>query len=273
MVAALAAAALSLAAAPLNTVDDAAGAWELSLDGSHLRCRVTLGTEGVGPIQALRFPAGCRRALPILNDAASWWLENGLVRFLGKNDEPLLVFQPREAEQEGLVARTPTGEVFLLSVRERAHQVQSATTNAASIQPELKLELKTDPPQEARRLLPPLYARPVPPPTPVDPAKAPPRAMVPGVYVVDRYLEREVCRVSLGGAMLDASGRHEARLLEGCHDTGLQVFDPVAWRYEAGRLTLEARKGHEVTLISERDGQWRRDPDVSATLLLRKAGP
>jgi len=107
----------------------------------------------------------------------------------------------------------------------------------------------------------------------VDPAKAPPFAVLPGVYVVDRYLEREVCKVSLGAAMLDASGRHEARLLDGCHDNGLQTFDPVAWRYEAGRLTLQARKGHQVTLISERDGQWRRDPDVGATLMLRKAGP
>ena len=34
-----------------------------------------------------------------------------------------------------------------------------------------------------------------------------------------------------------------------------------------------ARRGHEVTLISERDGHWRRDPEVGATLILRKAGP
>lgn len=139
----------------------------------------------------------------------------------------------------------------------------------ASIQPELEPE----PLQEARPLMPPLYARPVPPQTPVDPSKAPPFASVPGVYVVDRYSEHEVCRVSLGAAMLDASGRYEARVLDGCHDTGLHIFDPVAWRYEAGRLTLQARKGHQVTLISERDGQWRRDPDVGAMLLLRKAAP
>jgi hypothetical protein len=139
----------------------------------------------------------------------------------------------------------------------------------ASIQPELEPE----PLQEARPLMPPLYARPVPPQTPVDPNKAPPFASVPGVYVVDRYSEHEVCRVSLGAAMLDASGRYEARVLDGCHDTGLHIFDPVAWRYEAGRLTLQARKGHQVTLISERDGQWRRDPDVGAMLLLRKAAP
>ena len=53
-------------------------------------------------------------------------------------------------------------------------------------------------------------------------------------------MEREVCRVSLGVAMLDSSGRYEARLLDGCHHNGLQIFDPIAWRYEAGRLTLRA---------------------------------
>ena len=109
--------------------------------------------------------------------------------------------------------------------------------------------------------------------TPVDPDKAPPVAAVPGVYVVDRSLEREVCRISLEPATLDASGRNEAHLLEDCHDNGLHVFDPAAWHYEAGRLTLQARRGHEVSFIPEREGQWRRDPDVGSTLVLRKEGP
>jgi hypothetical protein len=269
LVGALAAAALSLAAAPLNSVDDAAGAWEMSLDGSYRKCRVTLGPEDLGSARPLRFPAGCRRALPILNATAGWAFENGLIRFLGKDGEPVLAFEAREAEQEGLVARTSTGEVFLLAFQERPPQLRPASTSTASLQQ----ELESEPLQEARRLMPPLYARPVPPQTPIDPNKAPPFASVPGVYVVDRYVEHEVCRVSLGIAMLDALGRYEARLLDGCHDQGLQIFDPVAWRYEAGRLTLQARRGHQVTLISERDGQWRRDPDVGATLLLRKAGP
>jgi hypothetical protein len=60
------------------------------------------------------------------------------------------------------------------------------------------------------------------------------------------------------------------RLLDGCHDRGLAAFDPVTWRYEAGRLTITARRGHEVTLISERDGTWRRDPEIGMTLILRK---
>jgi hypothetical protein len=257
--AAFAAALVTTAAAPPNGVDDAAGAWEMSLDGSHRKCRVTLGAEDLGAARPLRFPAGCRRALPILNAAAGWGFEKGLIRFLAKDGQPVLAFEARASDEEGLVARTSDGETYFLELKEASREAREKP-----IQPEQRV---------AARLMPPLLARPVPPQTPVDPEKAPPFAAVPGVYVVDRYVEREVCRVSLGIAMLDASGRYEARLLEGCRDNGLQVFDPVAWRYEAGRITLQARRGHQVTLISEHEGQWRRDPDVGTTLLLRKAGP
>jgi Protease inhibitor Inh len=128
-----------------------------------------------------------------------------------------------------------------------------------------------------------LAALPPPPPPPpprgvpqltaIDPEKAPPFASLPGTYVVDRYTEREVCRIGLTRAALGGSGRYEARLLEGCRDAGLRTFDPLTWHYEGGRLTLTSRRGHEVTLISERPDHWRRDPEVGATLILRKTAP
>jgi hypothetical protein len=99
----------------------------------------------------------------------------------------------------------------------------------------------------------------MPPLTPVDPDRAPPSAAVPGIYIFDRHLEREECRISLEPAAPDTSGRYEVRLLEECHDNGLRVFDPAAWHYEAGRLTLQARRGHQVAFTSEREGQGRRD--------------
>jgi hypothetical protein len=36
---------------------------------------------------------------------------------------------------------------------------------------------------------------------------------------------------------------------------------------------VTSRRGHEVTLVSERQGHWRRDPEVGATLILRKVTP
>ena len=61
--------------------------------------------------------------------------------------------------------------------------------------------------------------------------------------------------------------------MPGCRDSGITVFDPVAWRYAAGHLTLKARRGHAVNLVPLGDGRWRRDPDIGVTLVLRKIEP
>src|SRR4051794_14304383 len=168
--AALTAAALSFAATPLQSATDAAGVWEMSLDGSNRKCQITLTMEGAGAAQALRFPVGCRRALPILNATASWGLDKGLIRFLGQDGQPLLSFEPRSVHQGGLVARRPGGEAYLLEPKEGAPG---------------SLQLESAAPR-----LPPRLASPMPRLTPVDPDKAPPVPAVPGVYLVDRYLER-----------------------------------------------------------------------------------
>ena len=243
--AALAAGALAMPAAaqPVSDIESAAGRWDLSIDGANRSCRVMLALDESPVGRALRFPAGCRRALPILTRMAGWAAaEKKGLKLIDVDGAVALSFE-RE-DEDVLVARAPGGETFRL---ERPEGV---------VQP-----VRLPPPQ------PPIG---VPQVTPVDPAKAPPLASLPGSYVVDRYSERDVCRIDLGRAMLSASGRFEARVLEGCRDLGMTAFDPVAWRYEAGRLTLTARRGHEVTLISERDGHWRRDPEVGATLVLRK---
>ena len=202
---------------------------------------MTLGLEPVAIGRALRFPAGCRRALPVLGGLAGWLVpERGSLSLVDAQGEPTLKF--RADGDAPLAATTPKGETYRLTREE-----------------DLKVVNLPPPPPIG-----------VPQETPVDPAKAPPLAALPGTYLVDRYTEREVCRLALARLSLDAT-RYEARLLDGCRDAGLRAFDPVAWRYEGGRLTLTARRGHEVTLVSEREGQWRRDPEVGATLILRKA--
>jgi Protease inhibitor Inh len=234
----------SAAAQPrLADLEEASGRWDLSIDGANRSCRVMLSLDESPAGRALRFPAGCRRALPILNTIVGWTApDKARLSLIDTHGVVALRFERQD--EDVLVARAARGEVFRL---ERPEGV---------VQP---VRLPPPPPPIG-----------VPQRTPVDPAKAPPLASIPGVYVIDRYSEREVCRIDLGRAMLTGSGRYEARVLDGCRDLGLATFDPVAWRYEAGRLTLTARRGHEVTLISERENHWRRDPEVGATLILRK---
>jgi Protease inhibitor Inh len=243
--ASVATAALALTGAAPPTPADMtalAGAWDLVLDGSHRKCRVTLALDPAGVGHALRFPAGCRKALPVLKDAGGWLMqERGALRLVDAMGEPALELQPNG--QDRFIARTAKGETYRLEREEEAR--------LASLPPPA----------------PPIG---VPQATPIDPEKAPPLSSLPGTYVVDGYTEREVCQIGLTQLTLSASGRYEARLLEGCRDQGLRTFDPLTWHYEGGRLTLTSRRGHHVTLVSERPGQWRRDPEVGATLILRK---
>ncbi len=245
LVSVLAPAAHALAASPPPRADIASttGAWDLAIEGSHRKCRMTLGVEAAVTGHTLRFPAGCRRALPVLARASGWTADKGQIRLLDSEGRIVLEFE--QASDEGVLTAVAGAETYRLERQDR---------NAV-----------------AARLPPPPHKG-VPQVTPIDPAKAPPPDSVPGIYAVDRYREREVCRLSLAPMPSATPGRFEARLHEGCGD-GLALFNPTTWRYEAGRLTLTAQRGHEVTLISESEGHWRRDPEIGATLILRKVSP
>jgi hypothetical protein len=222
-----------------------AGAWDIVLEGSHRKCRINLTLDAIGIGRALRFPAGCRKALPVLKDAGGWLMpDRGALRLVDAMGEPALEFRPNGRDR--FMATTPKGETYRLEREEEAR--------LASLPPPA-------PPIGVPQL------------TPIDPDRAPPAGSLPGTYLVDRYTEREVCGIALTPLALGSGGRYEARLLEGCRDAGLRTFDPLIWRYEGGRLTLTSRRGHEVTLVSERQGHWRRDPEVGATLILRKVTP
>ena len=218
----------------------------MSREGTNRKCRLTFWPEPAATGQTLRFPAGCRRALPVLAGAAAWHVpERGVLRLLGPAGETTLEFRP-DGDDAFTAKTAAAGESYRLERDAEARLVR----------------LPLPPPPIG-----------VPQATAIDPAKAPPPGSLPGTYAVDRYTEREVCRVRLAASLPDAHGRYEARLVEGCRDAGLRSFDPAAWRYDGGRLTLTSRRGHEVTLISEREDQWRRDPEVGATLILRKVTP
>ncbi len=200
---AVAAAALAIAASPPAPRDiaAAAGAWDLSLQGSHRKCRRDAGPRSRRdrPRAALsgRLPAGAA--------------DRERARRLAVRERPGSADRPRRQAGLGLRGRARRGGV------RRPDRDRRVSARAD----------RQEPPggQRARPA-----AHRVPQATPVDPARAPPAETLPGPYWVDRYTEKEVCRIELGRAMLNAVGRFEARLLEACRDAGLAAFDPAAWR-------------------------------------------
>ncbi len=223
---------------------EAGGAWELALDGSFRRCGLTLAAEA-GPVgQIVRFPAGCRRALPVVNGLAGWRREGELIQLLDREGQPVLAFAGSEGDGPRS-AETVGGERYSLAqagVRPAAPETPLVTPAALSTLPS---------PREA------LHDG-----LPIAPASA---AAVAGLYTLDRFVEKDVCRV-----VLRAGG---AQVQEGCRDPGLALFDPTTWSYEAGRLVLVARRGHSVELVPVGEGRWRRDPEIGTTFVLRRVEP
>jgi len=217
------------------------GAWDLEQIGAPRKCTITLGAEEAAHGRQLRFPATCRRALPVLDAIASWNVTpDGSPRFNDALGKPVILF--RENGDAGLQGKGPGGKDYGLDPKAYPRAARRPAVKPAEAAA-----------TAAQR------------PTVVDPSRAPAMDSLPGRYVVMRQPNREACR-------LDLTGAAGAALVAGCQDTGLTIFDPVGWRYAAGRLALVARKGHSVELVFE-SGQWRKDPAVGAPLLLRKLQP
>ncbi|WP_198302286.1 AprI/Inh family metalloprotease inhibitor [Bosea sp. AS-1] len=226
------------------------GAWDLELAGAARRCTVTLGAELSGNLRQLRFPATCRRALPILDTATAWTLSAGSQpQLLDASGKVLVSFHAGSAET-GLDGKGSDGKAYRLDAK--------GHPRVAGRPP----QGPTMPAEAAQR------------PTVVDPARAPAPGDLPGRYQLMRQQNREACRLLLSPPTTGQdAGQGAAAAFEGrCQDTGLTIFDPVSWRYASGRLSLVARRGHSVELIFE-NGQWRKDPAVGAPLLMRKLAP
>jgi hypothetical protein len=219
------------------------GAWDLERVGASRKCTITLGIEPAGNGRQVRFPATCRRALPLLDQVAAWTVTpEGAPRLDDSSGKTVLAFL-RTGSEAGLQGKTADGQQYWLDPKGYPRAARRALSNPAESAA-----------LAAQR------------PTAIDPARAPAADSLPGRYSVMRQQNREACKLVLTPG---APERAPAALEEPCQDTGLTIFDPAGWRYAAGRLTLVARKGHSLDLVFE-SGQWRKDPAVGAPLMMRR---
>ncbi|WP_082528625.1 AprI/Inh family metalloprotease inhibitor [Methylobacterium sp. Leaf466] len=230
-----------------QTLAGVPGTWDLSRDASTRRCVLTLSAASGEAGRRLTFPAGCRRALPVLNRVAGWLFTEDAIRLVDKDVRPVLAFK-RRSDARSYGAGLEDGEAYSLV------PLQIAATGAAEA-----AAMPAAAPQNGPR----------------DPLARPAGASgpepAPGLYALDRFKEQDVCRVELLAG--EAAKPAPVRLVEGCRDTGIAVFDPVLWQAGQGRMTLRAKRGHTVELVPVGEGRWRRDPDVGTTFVLRRVEP
>ncbi|KPH80015.1 AprI/Inh family metalloprotease inhibitor [Bosea vaviloviae] len=218
------------------------GAWDLEAVDQPRRCTIILGAETAGGGRQVRFPATCRRAMPILAEVSTWTVTAKGLPVLADAQGKIVLGFDGSGQTAVLQAKGGDGRDYRLDPKSYPRSAKSAATAA------------TQAASAAQR------------PTIVDSGRAPAADTLPGRYSVMRQQNREACRLVLGPGSA-AGGR--AAFEGSCQDTGLTIFDPAGWRYSAGRLSLVARKGHTTDLVFE-NGQWRKDPAVGAPLLMRK---
>jgi len=228
------------------------GTWDLSRDGTNRRCVMTLVLDSGEAGQRLRFPAGCRRALPVLKGVAGWLFVDGALRLVDRNVRPVLEFA-RRPDQRSLVAQAEGGERYSLVPLDIVAMRPADAAAAPEIAPADPANPDPSPLRTAARV-----------PAELQPAATASAGPAPGLYALDRFQQRDTCRINLDGS---GGGVH---IVPGCHDSGLEVFDPVRWRYTNGRMTLTAKRGHSIDLVPSGDGRWRRDPEVGTTFVLRR---
>lgn len=229
-----------------DTLAGAAGTWDLALAGGQRRCVLTLATDSGPSGRLVRFPAGCRRALPLLAGITGWLFTEAGIRLVDANARPVLAF-----------ARSPDGQSLGASA-ENGERYSLVPLQIAAMRPPEPAAPPAAAPEAG---------------APAQVAAPPPEGPVPGLYALDRAAERDVCRIELSPPAADTKAYAAAQLLPGCRDSGMTVFDPAGWRFAGGHMTLKARRGHAVNLVALGDGRWRRDPDIGFTLVLRKVEP
>jgi hypothetical protein len=225
-------------------VHGAAGSWDISLNDTSRKCRLVLRADPTSKAYALAMPAGCRRALPILANVDSWTAAPAELSLMDDSGKPVLEFTAAK-DASTLSAKGPEGETYnLVAATQGPHVELTTVAQAASTTPAA---------------------------APAAAPAAPNAADIPGRYDILRAGGKDTnCMLTLDGKAKGPKGGKKAILAPACRDQGIVIFDPAGWRFENGRLTLTAKKGHETHLDLQADGTWLKDPKEGAVLVLKK---
>lgn len=236
----------ALAAPQGSGPESVVGAWEIVLEGSNRKCRLTLRSDATDPgSRAVGIPAMCRRALPVLATVEGWSLTGDSALELS-DTTGLTVLDFGRADGGGFTADGPGGETYRLVA------VPGVARRAEAVQPAPQAEPAAAPRRSSD-------------------VAAPSRSSdVAGRYAILREGGKDTgCMLTLDDKAKGRGG-DKATLAPACRDQGIVIFDPVGWQIIAGRLVLTARKGHSTHLDRQADGTWLKDPKEGKSLSLKK---
>jgi Protease inhibitor Inh len=233
------------AAAPSPQVQDLAGVWDLSIEGTNTTCRIALRGQSSAGRRQITIPLACLRNFPGLAPVDGWALTgDGGIEFFDGTDQTVLDFTATDAK--AFLASGPQGAVYRLAALQGAPQKKEPFVKQGG----------TSPAPEAIA-------------TKLDV----PVATVSGAggrYSILRDGGKDTgCMLTLDN-QLKAPGGKKASLAPGCRDQGIVIFDPSGWQIVNGRLVLTARKGHKTELDQQPDGTWKKDPKEGKSLTLKK---
>jgi hypothetical protein len=232
------------AASPAR-VQDLAGVWDLSIDGTASKCRIALRAgQPRGGQQQITIPLACLKAFPDLSAVTAWALGgDGHIDFSRSAGPAILDFTPMDAMT--FTASGPQGGVYRLAVMQGAPPKKDLSVKGEGARPPAAVAATGQ-------------------------KEAPAAADVAGRYSILRDGGKDTgCMLTLDSQAKGLGGK-KASLAPGCRDQGIVIFDPAGWQIVNGRLLLTARRGHKTELDAQPDGTWKKDPKEGKSLILKK---
>jgi hypothetical protein len=233
-----------------------AGVWELVDAAGSKSCRLNLSADPVANGYLVGAPPACRMALPVINGVTSWtYNSDGSISLRDPGGVAVLDLR-RDRPGPSFAAKTTQGAELVMTPVNVPGAPSKPGSRAAAVQ---------TPADRVGAVSAALEHHPIAAELPL----LQPATLV-GLYGVSREKNRPICSIELTERPSPRRGQYVAVLSGGCLDSGLKVFEPIAWRTERGRLLLVAKKGHEQSFAPGKDGVFEKDPPSGAQLYLKK---